>query len=91
MLSSKEPSPLTGGRRQVKRLVGQKYRHKRESANGRLLHRALSREESYSELIARLESEFAPVPVRDLVDQHPEAGPQQLVLLVTRAWRLLRE
>lgn len=48
LLSKEPPSPmLAGGRRLVKRLVGQNYGPKRENANPRSLRRALSREESY--------------------------------------------
>jgi hypothetical protein len=91
MLLSKEPPTRASNRRQVKRLLRQKYRLRRENANARSLRRALSREESRSELIARLTAEFAPVPVEDLADQHPGAKPGELVMLITRAWRQLRE
>jgi hypothetical protein len=91
MLLSKEPPTRASNRRQVKRLVGENYRHKRESANARSLRRALSRDESYSELIARLAREFAPVPVLELAELHPHTRPRELVMLVTAAWRRLRE
>jgi hypothetical protein len=43
--------------------------------------------ESRSTLIDRLVYESAPVPVRRFAIQNPEATPQQLLMIVTRAWR----
>ena len=64
---------------------------KPESAKARSLHRALSREESYLELVARLAREFAPVPVFELAKLHPPIRPHEFILLVTAEWQRLKE
>jgi hypothetical protein len=90
MLLGKEPPTLAGNRRPIKRLRRRKYRLEYKNANARSLRRALSREESREELIARLEREFAPVPVLELAELHPHSRPHELVMLVTASWRELR-
>jgi hypothetical protein len=85
------PPSLAGDLRPSKRLRQTEYRSGHENTNARSLRRAISREESYLQLVTRLTREFAPIPVKDLVSQHPGATPHELVMMVTRAWRRLHE